>query len=219
MKSDVEGLYNITFIKLGKKYSLIANPVFKGNDFVKATQIYNEHKKILESKQKEEEKIKQELIKKYKLIEEQIIAETKKYQEELGMSRAKEKTTEVVFRYFEVNKFGVWNSDMPCVLPKSKAFDLIVLNDKTNQQVHCDKYYLIESGRNALFTYYSLKNFKFNPQARNVLIGVTKYNKLVVVNQDEFTSIDLNKNKITLQATVLEHTISNINDVSKYISI
>jgi len=94
---------------------------------------------------------------------------------------------QVVYRTFQVQNFGIYNSDYPQNLPN----ELIVqakFKDGSGNTIQPQTIYLIEKGKNAVYTYYSGAKLGFNPTAKNVIIMVIN-NKLYAVKSEEFEEI------------------------------
>lgn len=102
---------------------------------------------------------------------------------------------DMVMREFIIRDFGTWNSDCPSSLPEGAQLNVQLLDSRTKKPLGASHVFLVEKGRNAIFTYYSnaLTEFRFNPSAENMLWTVTPDGKLAVLDTDAFSSIDPNK--------------------------
>ncbi|MDQ3108427.1 MAG: hypothetical protein M3R17_00905 [Bacteroidota bacterium] len=117
-----------------------------------------------------------------------------------NVSNAKE---DMVVREFIIQDFGVWNSDCPSSLPEGETLFVKLLDSRTKKALEINHVILVEKGKNAIYTYYAadLANFKFNPNAENLLWAVTKDGKLAVCSNDDLQNL-VGKKQANLTMTV-----------------
>ena len=111
---------------------------------------------------------------------------------------------DMVMREFVVRDFGIWNSDCPSSLPQGAEMLVKLLDSRTKKTIDVSHVFLVEKGRNAIFTYYNndLAAFRFNPEAENLLWAVTSDGKLAVVSAATFENIDTGKKEVELTMEV-----------------
>ncbi|MBI3509489.1 MAG: hypothetical protein HY064_02425 [Bacteroidetes bacterium] len=97
----------------------------------------------------------------------------------------------MVMREFVIRDFGIWNSDCPASLPQGPAMIVKFTDEKTGKELTLNHIFLVEKGKNAIFTYYAsdFVRFQFNPDAENLGWAVTSDGKLAVVKSDAFKNI------------------------------
>ncbi len=108
---------------------------------------------------------------------------------------------QVVYRSFQVKNFGIYNSDCPQNLPN----DIIVrasFEDGVGNIIQPQTIYLIEKGKNAVYTYYSGAKFGFNPSSENVILMIIN-NKLYTVKSEEFDEIKKGEKSHTFLTTII----------------
>ena len=122
---------------------------------------------------------------------------------------------DMVMREFQIAGFGIWNSDCPASLPPGTPMYVRLIDTRTNTVMVVEHLYLVEKGRNAIFTFYAhdLEHFQFNPSADNMVWGVTMDGKLAMATGDDLKgmkeiTVDDKKIKI-LPMTVQKETLAN----------
>lgn len=128
---------------------------------------------------------------------------------------------DMVMREFTIRDFGTWNSDCPSSLPEGAQLFVKLLDSRTKKPLTISHAYLVEKGRNAIFTYYSndLASFRFNPSAENVLWAVTSDGKLAILDSDAFSKIDPNKKSVELTMEVRNEPLVSAAEASKALGI
>lgn len=174
--------------------SVIAQPVYAGKDWIKAQHIYGnkyaEYVAILNQKEEKSQLLKEDYEEKKKRFDER--------------DKLKEKAKTVITAIAltltaPVIKFGIFNFDKPILnRPKRKTapvnnfeFESIEQPKFTllnGEKVSFDKIYIIESKRNASFTYDLTKSnfFSFNSKSKISIIGIKNETELYLVNSKNF---------------------------------
>ena len=79
--------------------------------------------------------------------------------------------------------------------------------------------FLVEKNRNAVFRYYGSEgDFRFNPNSKNILIGVTLNNEIITFSQEQFEAISKATRKYDFKMNTEPSTPSNIQELKKCIS-
>lgn len=177
-----------------KVESLIAEPVYEGKDWAKAQHLYsNKYAKyfaILEQKEEKELTLKADYQKK------------KKHFDQIDKLKS---TTKDIIRSVSITlvapviNFGIFNFDRPIISrPKSITPPLNKIEVKTKehpkftdingQELDFEKIYIVESKRNASFTYNLKKNnyFSYNEKSAISIIGFNENKDLVLINKKNF---------------------------------
>ena len=217
--------YEINFSNAKEKYTVVATPVFDDKDLKQATRVYEEKFKEYETKlarkKADEVRIKAEMERNAKDIEAKIQAEIaeqvkrrKEYEARLGQS-------ELVYRSFQVANFGVWNCDCPSRLPNGANVIAKLKNAQSKDNLDIQYCYLVEKGRNAMFTYYpgSLNSFKFNPDKENIVWAVTSDLKVAVIKADAFKAASKRSGQMELELNVIDKSFKTSEEAREYLEI
>jgi len=227
-KGKEKGTYILTFIKGKDEYSFLTRPVVSEKDYPKAIEQYNkkfeEYEKTLAKRKEDEEKKRKELEAEYaKLNAErnaQIAEIQKRMSSESAQRIATNETTDIIYRSFMVSSFGIWNSDCPENMPKGLMVSA-TFTDKNNKQLVFNTLYLVEKGKNAAYslTNYDYSRFTFNPESENLLLGVTKDNKIAVFKPEDFAALGKIGSSCKFKMQVLDKPFRNIDEVKASIDI
>lgn len=227
-KGKEKGTYILTFIKGKDEYSFLTRPVVSDKDYPKAVEIYNnkfdEYEKTLAKRKKDEAKKQQELEAEYsKLNAErnaQIAAIQQRMASESAQRVATDATTDIIYRSFMVSSFGIWNSDCPQNMPKGLMVSA-KFTDKNNKELVFTTLYLVEKGKNAAYslTNYDYNRFQFNPESENLLLGVTKDNKIAVFKPEDFATLGKIGSSCNFKMNVLKENFKNSDEVKAYLEI
>lgn len=217
--------YEITFSTSRESYKVIATPVFADKDLKEARKVYeqkyNEYETKLKQRKAEEARLKAELEARAKLVEEKINKEIAEQTARRKAYETKMAQTDLVFRTFQVSNFGIWNCDRPNSLPSGATVIAKLKDAKTNNDLEVEYCYLVEKGRNAMFTYYpyGLNNFKFNPAKENMIWAVTKDLKVAILKPEGFKATTTEKGVKHFELTVLDKSFKSSEEVKEYLEI
>ena len=94
---------------------------------------------------------------------------------------------DMVMREFQIQNFGIWNSDCPASLPQGEQQYVKLFDSRTNKPMTVAHLYLVEKGRNAIYTFYEsdLVRFQFNADAENLVWAVSPDGKLAKASGDD----------------------------------
>ena len=221
--------YSITFLGSNEKYNVIAYPVLDSMDFQSASVTYNllneDFQKKLQQKRDKElkiESIRKEQEDRYTKTRNNYRNYLKKYEKIYSDSMALvqmnqnrfEGLTNIVYRTFQVQNFGIWNSDCPSSLPEG----LLVSADFVNEQgeyIQPTSIFLVEKGRNMIFTYYDKNKISFDPSVENTFLLI-KNNTIYWVDNEVFKKVKEKDKSFVFQANTLKkesYTSSDINSI------
>ncbi|HTL81384.1 MAG TPA: hypothetical protein VL651_06755 [Bacteroidia bacterium] len=95
----------------------------------------------------------------------------------------------MVMREFIIRNFGIWNSDCPASLPQGPEMFVQFIDSKTKKEIQLSRVFLVEKGKNAIWTFYAsdFAKFRFNHDAENLVWAMTSDGKLAVVSTDAIT--------------------------------
>jgi hypothetical protein len=205
--------YVLIVEKNGEHHDIIVDPVFDGKDYENAVRDFQKkitiYNSLLEVKNKKENEVEKKMENQLNYLD--SIRVEKNEQLATGERFANERASaeQLVFRVFMVNKFGMWNSDCPSSLPQGVKL-LAKFADPSNNSLTFESVYLVEKGRNAIFTYNSnyLSAFTFNPEKKNMLWGITPEGKLAICRTEEFTKINSQERTHTFKMDILSRPAS-----------
>ncbi len=174
-----------------RKEKLVVYPVFTGKNLEQAQQTYQKkldsYNFIVAQKKEAEQKRKDELDREIKKMEEERIAITKKMRAAestrslnnlyADMNDGKNYLSEGVRRIFEINKFGVYNSDCAKPFPTHTTTEGVFMQQKT--ELIPVSVFLINHSDNMMWTYTTkeTEHLKYDPKKKNSLIAFIQ-NKL-----------------------------------------
>ena len=217
--------YAITFSTSRQKYTVVATPVFADKDYAAAKNVYDakyaEYQDKLGKRREEEARLKAELAMKAKEMQQQIQRQiatqdsiTREY-----MSRVSQ--GDLVFRTFQVNRFGFWNSDCPSYMPAGANVMASLIDARTGKPLGYQDCYLVEKGRNAMFCYHpgSLNSFRFNPAKDNMVWVVTNDMKVAVIKPEQFKASKITGNKMELELNVIDKKFKTTDEAKEYLEI
>ena len=227
-KGKEKGTYILTFIKGKTEYSFLTRPVVSEKDYPKAVEVYNkkfdEYEKALVKRNQDEAQKERELKAEYDKLNAERLAELAEIQQRMASESAQQiatnVTTDIIYRSFMVSSFGIWNSDCPQNMPKGLMVSA-TFTDKNGKQLSFNTLYLVEKGKNAAysFTNYDFSRFQFNPESENLLLGVTKDNKIALFKPEDFASLGKIGSSYKFKMQVLDKPFKNIDEVKASINI
>ncbi|MDB5281504.1 MAG: high-affnity carbon uptake protein Hat/HatR [Bacteroidota bacterium] len=223
----VEGALNyaITFSKPGQKYTVIASPVFATKDYAAAKLVYDqkfkEYKTKLSKRKADEAKLAADLQARAKAADEKINKEIVEMIAREKIYESRMQQNELFYRSFRVADFGIWNCDCPNKLPKGACVLAKLTDSRTKKPVLIQSCYLVEKGRNAMFTYSTegLKNFRFDPTKENMIWVVTNDLRVAIVKPDQFKAAIKGSTEMDVELNVLDRSFKSSDVVRAYLEI
>jgi len=191
-----KNLYRITFSNDNKECIVFANPVVEQKNFDEAlkkyTLIYNDYK----AKQKlmmEAQAANQNWLAREVSLNSSLQSKFEFMNDERSELTSKtNQTIDMVYRTFQVQNFGIWNSDCPSSMPK--GIDLIAgFVNEDGTKASYTKIILIDKSRNALFNFYT-NHISFNPQADNTILLIGKDNSISCCKASEISRVGKKEN-------------------------
>jgi len=210
---------------------LIVYPVFTGINYTKALNLYeakfDEYQKLILKRETEEKRLKTELEnKKLALINTQNQLSEELVREKVKISKQKQfkldedfkklSKAEKITRTFEINKFGIHNSDCATELPKNSTLHAFFVTDNNKLSLKTQIVYLICHDKNLVYT---LPNgpIPYNTNETYSLC-VLANNKLYICDKTTFAAIIAKQsNKIPVKEITDE--VSDAIELKKAIGI
>ena len=222
--------YKITFTNPNETYQVIAYPVCDTTDYKEAIAKYNKLNEVYSKKLNEKtnsEKIKEDKLNSqfFSYVEsmnryrELLKKNQKVYNDSMAVVFQEQKLTEasqeIVYRTFQVKEFGIWNSDCPKNLPQGVILAANYQNEN-GEIIKPAALYLIEKGKNAMYTLSLSQKLSFNPDAETVLIIITADNTLAWVPSASFSGMDKSLTSHTFKVQTLKkqsYSLADINNI------
>lgn len=151
-KTETDGVYLILFSSSGRTVSYRVRPVYEGEDFSAALEVYADLKREYE-------------IKRLAIIEQQKLLEAKRKKDAADRQIANEVNSQ-----FEINSFGIWNCDR---IIRTKTIQIVAtfLNSK-DQPIELTYISMASKELNGLFRFFS-NNIKVAPNVSHVIWGIS----------------------------------------------
>jgi len=212
--------YNVTFTNDNKTFSVIAYPVVNTSDLKTSKQYwesqYAKYKNAVSIKTKEDENKQNKLnneISFWKVVQNyynKLKARNTQISSDVGA------TDQVIYRTFQVQKFGIWNSDCPQNLPQQAIVDAQYTTED-GKPISVAKVYLVEAGNNALYSLSSGDKVYFNPSVENTLIVITEDNYLGYFTVDQFKDLNKSTKEYTFKLKMKKKEKYTTNDINSLI--
>ncbi|MCD6065224.1 MAG: hypothetical protein K0S33_50 [Bacteroidetes bacterium] len=229
-----KGKYYILNLELAhRKEKLIVYPVFTGTKLEEVQDAYSkkftEYEKSLTERKAKEKKYKEDLEKDLKKIEEEqklwvakMEAEKKKISEQAIVDlQAAKNSGELDFkvrRLFQVNNFGVYNTDCAQRMGNSTITSAVFATDKN--YLRPNMIYLIDNKANMMITYTSadLENFKYDAKKEySILTSVN--NELYLCNAESFQNSKKDGDKTIFNFTPLDLELFDADELRKKLGV
>lgn len=226
--------YLLTLKSRNRVEKLVVYPVLSEDDYETAIAGYEkkftEYNKLVEKKEAEELKLKQEMEAKQKAyMEEQkklsaeLVKERIRFQQQqealLASQAGSLNNIQKATRIFQVSNFGIYNSDCPKTLPNGADINVSYAINENSTLLSPRLVYVIEHGKNQVYTYdgASIYNLKYNPGTDYSLCAVVN-GQLYVYSKEQFSAIAGEKKKKLILTPLPEH-ISDVADLRKALEI
>jgi hypothetical protein len=215
------GTYLLHFERGKEVKEFACSPVFASADYVQAKKLFDEQYKTSQEIIKNKEKEKKALAKKFDDEQKSQVNSLNTFRN-VGASASKnDVATSLINRQFSIRQFGVYNSDCPSSLPQGAllAADFTDKKDVDKKSLKINKAYLVEKSKNALFTYYQVNTFSYNPASINVMWALTEDNKLAVFSAADFKKLKVagkgEKHKFEMNIVTVDFT--SVAQIRKYL--
>jgi hypothetical protein len=245
-KTDEPQVYKTDFYRKDEQMTLWVRPVFSQKDmkmaettFEKLFDEYDQKNNQKLSALLEEKKEQFELIKaEENSVKADVLAQIKASEDLSKMYESQR----IVKRVFEVENFGMWNSDCPQNLPKGEEIEPLFVNEtKLEDTLTFTVLYMAEMNKNALYSLYGnwgnfndgsagmyddAENFtpqngfltkliSFNPKNKTVMWGITKTNQLALIKPMKMEKIKGKKTVIKVEMEIMETFPKDISSLKK----
>jgi hypothetical protein len=246
-KTDEPQIYKTIFSGANQeKMTLFVRPVFSSKDVKSAEKTFE--KLFVEYDKKNQDKLTNLRNEKQEAYQLMVAEENVVKSEVAALNAANElaskayESQSIVKRVFEVENFGMWNSDCPQSLPKGEEFEPLFVNEKkVEDTLTFTTLFMAELNKNALYTLYgSWGNFQgntagyyddmeqfipqngfitkaigFNNKNKTVLWGITKKNELAILRPVKMEKIKGQKPVLTIQMEIIASIPKDIPTLKK----
>jgi hypothetical protein len=218
--------YEVTFTKGSQTFKVVATPVIDDQNLAEAQKVYDkkfaDYQAKLTARKEAEEKAQKEYEARTKEMEAEMqkaIAEQKVRDSTYEMHISK---TELVYRTFIVNRFGIYNCDCPWKWPYETNV-VASFCSENGEKLNLTCLNLVEIGRNIIFPYQPVngvcRQFDFNATRNNMLWAITEDGKLAVVDKENFRAQLNETGKIQFRFKVIDKDFKSSDEVKKYLEI
>jgi len=228
-KAKIQNEYTVCFSDYVKSVCFDVVPVFEGENFEKAKAmheaLYNNFLANVDSLEEYQKELRKQLAKEAEelaemerlaLIKERemqrlaLIEEKEIQRQEKERQKQLQEMAEVnkkIYREFEINKFGVWNSDRPQLLPsEQKTTPRFV--DNQQQEINVDRAFLVMLDKNTVINFYAAdlaNGLPYNPGENYTLWTVIpEKNAVGIVSNKQFQTIN-NQSSTTLNMELISY--------------
>ena len=214
-KGKQSGSYLMTLSKGIESHSFETFPVFDGTKYDEALTLYEK----LYSRRKEKDARRQRSKDSINiLLNRERLDQNDFAKNVIQNASASTETQDLVQRIFVISGFGIWNSDCPASLPKGEQF-AATYTDTLGKKLTFKTLYLVEKGRNAMFSIASYSRLCYNPKKKNILWAVTSDNKLAIFEEKDFKKIKIKNDSSIVKMTVINKAISKAYEVRAILNI
>lgn len=222
--------YLLTLKTRDKTEKLIVYPVLKGKNFDDALKIYEtkfkDYQKDLAKKEANEKRLKEE----FEAKQAAYIAEQEKLTDNLLKERIRIRNQQenqlnkqigtisnyaLVTRIFNINQFGIYNSDCPTELPNEEKL-IVTFNTNSNEKVTPKIIYLISHDKNLVYTFN--QNFISYNKNENYSLCITTDDYVYHCDKNSLKKC-LEKNQSEISVIEISQNISNTSDFKKILGI
>lgn len=214
-KGRQKGSYLMTLSKEFESHTFETVPVFEGKNYDEALTQYNKLYSSRKEKEAKEQRVSDSI---YRLLNRERMDRNAFALNFSQQQTASNETQNMVQRVFVISGFGIWNSDCPASLPKGAEF-AATYTDTLGKELIFKTLYLVEKGRNAMFSIASYSRLYYNPKKKNILWAVTSDNKLAVFDEKDFKKIKIKNDKCNIKMTVIEKPITKSYEVRSILNI
>ncbi|MEY4877526.1 MAG: hypothetical protein RL708_2676 [Bacteroidota bacterium] len=237
-KTKTAGQYWVIFSTANETYKILGTPVLKGTDFDAAVKVYDQkfaaYEEKLSEKKAEEERLKKEMEEKalaqkkvYEAYQAKVAAEEEANRQAQMKAMENQANSEMVYRVFQISRFGMYNSDCPQSLPSGENILAIFNSENGNPLNDVYHIYLVDKSTNTMFNYYldnasvaKVSSFKFNPDNKNMVWIVNSKNEIGIVSVVDFQNLIQNKKKkVEFLPKFIDRKFKNYEEVKKVLEI
>ena len=225
LRGSTENSYQITISDGDVKHTFSAYPVFEKNDFKDALAIYKNYEKKLKSRKSSELQSQSDMENNLKKMDGKRMQQVEQERQNKAMQQLIEersKKENIVFRTFQINNFGIYNSDCPLNLPKGPSVVASFI-DENKKTINLKVIYLVDKELNAVFTFYALNMGKFkiqyNPNSANIIWGITDDNKIAHLTVEDLKEIGNPGSSKTFKMKTSDVVLKDYNAVKSFLEI
>ncbi|MFP5470464.1 MAG: hypothetical protein ACLGGV_02625 [Bacteroidia bacterium] len=203
-----------------------AQPVFKGEDLVKANKVFEqkfaEYSKKLDTRKQEEaqkQKEYEEAKAKWEEAKNRLEAQQRAMAEAQVVNAHMNKNADKIYRTFNVTRFGTWNCDSPISQPRGREVLAKFKHKITKGIIAFPVLMLIEKARNAVFRLDGerTQKFTFNPSENNILIGFLPSGEMAIFKPEDFKKIQAGTTNFEFEMHILNPDDFDTEELKKLI--
>lgn len=217
--------YEITFSNTTANYVIEATPVFDTKEYAEAKKLYNEkfeaYESALATKKAEEAKLKADIEKRANEVRAAMQKEIEAQQQRQREYEASLTQTNLIYRTFTINGFGIYNCDRPQVYPSGSNCNVQYADGQSKELLHTTTVYLVEKGRNAVFTFSGDEGhkLKFNPAKENLIWVIDAHGRNAIIKPGDFDLATKGNKEAVLNMEVLNGQFKSAEEIKAYLQI
>jgi hypothetical protein len=207
--------YQVTLVSGKKSFEIIAIPVVDDQNMAEAQKLYDKKYKDYIAKL-DQRKTEQERAKTTK------DGRSKLWTKDMQNKFVAACQSHLIYSYFNILKFGVYNSDCPKKWP-SEVDVVAHITDYWGHNLSLCDMCLVQRGLNSVYIYHfrgsQYSGFKFNRSAQNTMWATTTDGKIAIIDSASFKAQQqsIKDGQIYLQFKVMDKEIGSYQDVRKYL--
>lgn len=215
LERNNKGSYLVTLTGGKESHRFEVNPVFDEAAFKDA---YKTYSGLLKVRKLREAKVKRSNDSLLFRNEQERVFQSEYNRNFQKLQAARYQNEDFVKRVFIVSGFGIWNSDCPASLPKGELFAAKYV-DSTGKRINVHTIYLVEKGRNAMFSLYDPSHLQFNPAKKNTLWTITDDNKLAMMAEEHFKFLKRKNDSCTVVLKIIDRHITQAQEVKDLLKL
>lgn len=226
LQQGKDDAYNIILKRMHEKITIKgAYPVVAEGDFDKAIKTFEEsfktYKKELASKQKQAKTTRIEMQETLNKLNEERIVENREEEQRQAFRKQIATSGNMVVRTFQINGFGTYNSDYPCIVPKGARVAATFFDSVSNEQINTNLVYLVELNTERMFTFRKeqFKTFGYNPESVNLIVGLSNTNQLYMYKPKKFKKEEAQVNQGIFNMVEIYKPFATVEELKDIIGI
>ncbi|HEU4718602.1 MAG TPA: hypothetical protein VFU15_12245 [Bacteroidia bacterium] len=219
-RGDKEGKYVLTLKKGLQVVKLDVYPVFDGDKYDKAMNVYDqkfaEYQQALNQRTNAEAAARDQYT---RMCSGLSMSGSSNYYGTDNSRASQDKSSEVM-RMFTISQFGMYNCDVPEMLPQGARVDLSANDANGNLMSGFYTMYHVDREKFSLYSYHNmnpLAGFSFNPKSSN-LVWAVKDGALYYADNDQFASMK-HSGKTAVEMKPVGRDFASADDMKKFFGI
>lgn len=220
--------YILNLKKGEETVSYYVHPVFEGEGYNTAQKLYKtklaEYEDMLVERKAAEGERQQELASLAEVVKETRDNELNRINPKQGDDATASTTPanpgNLTFHTITVNSFGIWGLNSLASLPQGATLTPHFVDEQGKEiAFENGKVYMIEKGRNVLFSFSDKSAISFNPEKQTMIWGLTADNKLAVFRYEDFKSLNKQSGECIFAMQISDKELTDETQIEYYLNI